>query len=400
MANEELKDSGIVTALSVTGLVFGLVGMIWAFIPLLGWCAYYVGIPATLISGLALGVAFSQKAKRTFAIVALTISLIGVVISGIQHFSIVSAYKKQSSHENRTSEKQIGRKIRTSDSLKKSTLLQVDQLDLDKIYHAMTLSKDDYKKLFDDNPEDHKKEFNLRINLEKCSYFYDWMLRVYGVRFKELYPRAKLDRHLMVLKQMSEVITNRNREDNNAMKVYIYLLVVTPNKLTLKGQVNMRIKPISTSWQLVPSHDNKMCIIAQLIQPQKPSDDIEIPSLNAKVTELRFFEKGNKMPTFGQRGYKRQFPNSSSRYINWEINLEHPKPNRRIDFEITAIYYRSDGSMLAQQTKNSYIKPGWTTSYHSLGWGWSKPGNWEVGTYSVDLFIKGQKIASGTFEIN
>ena len=88
---EELKDSGAVTALSVIGLVFGLIGMLGSFIPCLGSLAFFVGIPAAIASGIALAIAYSQKAKRTFAIVALTISLIGVVISGWQYFSIVSA---------------------------------------------------------------------------------------------------------------------------------------------------------------------------------------------------------------------------------------------------------------------------------------------------------------------
>lgn len=91
---EELKQSGTVTALAVVGLVFGLIGMLGSFIPCLGSLAFFIGIPAALISGTALIVAYAQKAKRTFAIVALTISLIGVVVSGIQYFAIISAGEK------------------------------------------------------------------------------------------------------------------------------------------------------------------------------------------------------------------------------------------------------------------------------------------------------------------
>ena len=91
--SDELKDSGAVTALSVVGLVFGLIGMNGSFITCLGALALYVALPAAVVSGLALGIAYSQKAKRTFAIVALTISLIGVVISGWQYLSIISAGK-------------------------------------------------------------------------------------------------------------------------------------------------------------------------------------------------------------------------------------------------------------------------------------------------------------------
>lgn len=87
---EELKDSGSVTVFATIGLVFGIIGMIGSFIPCLGALAFFIGIPASIISGIGLVIAFSQKAKKTFIIVALTISLIGVVISGIQYFSIVS----------------------------------------------------------------------------------------------------------------------------------------------------------------------------------------------------------------------------------------------------------------------------------------------------------------------
>ena len=88
-----LKDSGAVTALSVIGLVFGLIGMLGSFVPCLGALAFLIGIPAALASGIGLAVAYSQHAKRTFAIVALTISLIGVVISGAQYMTIVGAGK-------------------------------------------------------------------------------------------------------------------------------------------------------------------------------------------------------------------------------------------------------------------------------------------------------------------
>ena len=56
---EELKDSGAVTALSVIGLVFGLIGMLGSFIPCLGSLAFFVGIPAAIASGIALAIACS-----------------------------------------------------------------------------------------------------------------------------------------------------------------------------------------------------------------------------------------------------------------------------------------------------------------------------------------------------
>ena len=61
-----------------------------------------------------------------------------------------------------------------------------------------------------------------------------------------------------------------------------------------------------------------------------------IPSLNAKVTALYFFESGYNYEgaPYGKRNYKTEFQKSSTRYVNWELNLKYPKPGRRIDFEI------------------------------------------------------------------
>jgi len=84
------EESGLVTAISVVGTVFGVIGMLGSFIPCFGMLALYVAIPAALISGVALGLAYYQKVRKTFAIVALTISMIGVTVAGIQVGSLAS----------------------------------------------------------------------------------------------------------------------------------------------------------------------------------------------------------------------------------------------------------------------------------------------------------------------
>lgn len=85
------ESSGMVTALSVVGLVFGLIGMFGSFIPCIGSLAFFVGIPAALVSAIGVYIAKTKNFNSTFAIVAITISLIGVVISGFQYFTIISA---------------------------------------------------------------------------------------------------------------------------------------------------------------------------------------------------------------------------------------------------------------------------------------------------------------------
>jgi len=87
------KTSGIVTALAVVGFVFGLIGMLGSFVPIVGIFAIKICIGAALISGLSLVIAFAQNANRTFPVVALTISLIGVGMIYMQINKIESAVK-------------------------------------------------------------------------------------------------------------------------------------------------------------------------------------------------------------------------------------------------------------------------------------------------------------------
>ena len=90
----ELKDSGIVTIIATVAFVFGVIGMLLSFIPLLGALGFYIGIPAAIIAGIGVGVAKARKSKQTFALVALTISLIRVLISGWQYFTIIHLGEK------------------------------------------------------------------------------------------------------------------------------------------------------------------------------------------------------------------------------------------------------------------------------------------------------------------
>jgi hypothetical protein len=129
--------------------------------------------------------------------------------------------------------------------------------------------------------------------------------------------------------------------------------------------------------------------------PTEPATDV--PSLKANVTSLRFFECGSEVPAYGNREYQTQFSSLKARFINWELNLSHPSPGRRLEVGIEAIYHRSDGSILARETRDSYIDVGWSTSSHSYGWGGA--GFWTPGAYRVELLIDSKKVASGGFSI-
>lgn len=124
-----------------------------------------------------------------------------------------------------------------------------------------------------------------------------------------------------------------------------------------------------------------------------------IPSLSANVTGVKFFEKGYGKLPYKQRIYKKNFSKSTCRFINWELNLKFPKPGTRKDLKTDAIWYKPNGAVLYRQTASGYIEGDWTSCWQTRGWGWRTPGKWQPGTYRVELFMAGQKVASELFEI-
>lgn len=123
-----------------------------------------------------------------------------------------------------------------------------------------------------------------------------------------------------------------------------------------------------------------------------------IPSLQATVTSVKFFESGIDAVPEAQRVYTTRFPRSTTRLVWWETNLAYPDPGRRIDFSIESFCFGPDGSLLNRQTQNYFIQSPWTSSSHFMGFGGREPGTWAPGVYRVELHVAGQKVAEGSFE--
>lgn len=130
-----------------------------------------------------------------------------------------------------------------------------------------------------------------------------------------------------------------------------------------------------------------------------PTTGIPIPGI--KISAVQFFEGPHDVTLEkSQRVYRYSFDRFTTRSIYWELDLSFPAPGRRIDFQVDASWYRSDGSQMMQQTIPAYVLPTWGSSWHTLGYGFVEPGHWTPGTYRVDLYFKSMRIASGTFQIN
>lgn len=126
----------------------------------------------------------------------------------------------------------------------------------------------------------------------------------------------------------------------------------------------------------------------------------DVQAIKARVTTFRFYESGDGDLPQKSRNYGRIFTKSQTRYVNWEVNFEYPQAQNRVDFTLKAIWYRSEGSVVTEQTLSTYTNRGWSGSYHNSGYGTKKLGGyWQKGSYRVELYSDGKKIAENSFEV-
>ena len=88
------------------------------------------------------------------------------------------------------------------------------------------------------------------------------------------------------------------------------------------------------------------------------SDNPTFETLNPTVTYIKFFESGSSVPLRENRQYATSFSQSGTRFMHWELGLEHPAPNKRVDYIVKEVWYRQDGRVEGRHTEKSYIDEG------------------------------------------
>jgi uncharacterized caspase-like protein len=145
--------------------------------------------------------------------------------------------------------------------------------------------------------------------------------------------------------------------------------------------------------------ERKQLAYVPKVDPAKGTRYIDF--LNAKVTEVKFFEGPFDAPPLNDRFYQTSFSRTKTRFVNWQIHLQYPPPGVRKDFSIEHIWYNPSGQEFGRGTLNNYVLGDWGSSYHCHSYGWrdASSSGWVTGTYRVDLYLNGVKIVSENFNI-
>jgi hypothetical protein len=118
-----------------------------------------------------------------------------------------------------------------------------------------------------------------------------------------------------------------------------------------------------------------------------------------EIDEFRFFNAGEDPNVSAQRDYSHNFGQANARVIYCELDLYHTRPGENKAFVMQAVYYDPDGVVYGDVVIEPVVEAGRIKSNWVLGYGWDDPGNWDVGTYRVDVYVGEEKITSDSFEI-
>lgn len=159
----------------------------------------------------------------------------------------------------------------------------------------------------------------------------------------------------------------------------------------------VRLAPQASDVEKVRSHINRL-----EYKHEQDRQARTIDSIDALVTGVSFYESGYDGTAIGKRSYASRFARTKMRYAYWELALEIKNPIWRgqpREFAVEAVWFSPAGQELYRATTKSRFEPGWENVFLTSGFGWKQAATaqWSPGTYRVDLYVKGKKVATGEF---
>jgi hypothetical protein len=128
------------------------------------------------------------------------------------------------------------------------------------------------------------------------------------------------------------------------------------------------------------------------------SNTAALPEPQLEFKELHIYEGGYDGVERSQRLYRSFFPQSTTRYIYFEVSCVSNREYLEHKHQMTARIRKPDRSVIDVEWE-AVSESGWADSWHTHGWGWARAGNWEAGVYAVELLIDDRQVGQAFFGI-
>lgn len=147
----------------------------------------------------------------------------------------------------------------------------------------------------------------------------------------------------------------------------------------------------------MPGHIVDNFAVGELLAPDN-ADLIPADITELDVLEKNTFEKGTGLTPPGSldRDYTKNFSKRRSRFICWEITLDHaPVANNR-DLNLQFRLQNDNNQQLMTGKVDSWIPANSDVTTHSACWGWPYADLWQPGKYQFEVLPAGEEPAGET----
>ncbi len=115
------------------------------------------------------------------------------------------------------------------------------------------------------------------------------------------------------------------------------------------------------------------------------------------IRHIRFFEGGSRAPAVGRRSHASQFSKETTRYIYTEIAYDNKL--YRVGDSTSAVTIVYSGAFTQEFKRTIRQDKSARDGIYTRGMGWTEPGKWPTGTYTVTIYLEGRKAGQSRFEV-
>lgn len=121
--------------------------------------------------------------------------------------------------------------------------------------------------------------------------------------------------------------------------------------------------------------------------------------IKLRLRQIRFFAAGPKAPPEGQRAFGNQFSKQDTRYIYAELTYDNNL--YRVSNSTSQVTMVFSCSAFTQELKGTIEQDiSARSGVYSRGMGWSEPGKWPAGLYTVTVLIENQNVGQAQFTVS
>ena len=141
-----------------------------------------------------------------------------------------------------------------------------------------------------------------------------------------------------------------------------------------------------------------MGLLDSLFNKKQAKASVPARPLNVRVN-LLFYGSGGEIIRPPPSEYRLTFWVDTTGFVMCQITVTKLRPQPRRRYKLVACYHRPDGSLMREFRRTVVLSSRDTREVITVGMGWSEPGHWPLGEYTVYVHLDGVYAGKDVFLI-